>query len=158
MWSIPWNLGTRDYEDSTEAFGELPLLECLCQSQCCWVNEWMNNPTEYLLIFSCCKWGKEAWGGRKKSTHLINVGNRIQTQIIPILTHAWKERFKTEHWEPSHNIKPLHLGSADEVSFYSPWRSSCPPSECQSPHSFSHITHLLPTKFWLKLGFMFKSF
>ena len=95
MWSIPWNLGTRDYEDSTE-------------------------PTEYLLIFSCCKWGNEAWGGRKKSTHLINVGNRIQTQIIPILTHARKERFKTEHWEPSHNIKPLHLGSADAVSFYSP--------------------------------------
>ena len=133
MWSIPWNLGTRDYEDSTE-------------------------PTEYLLIFSCCKWGNEAWGGRKKSTHLINVGNRIQTQIIPILTHARKERFKTEHWEPSHNIKPLHHGSADAVSFYSPWRSSCPPSECQSPHSFSHITHLLPTKFWLKLVFMFKSF
>jgi len=108
------------------------------------LGEWMNvNPTEYLLIFSCCKWGNEAWGGRKKSTHLINVGNRIQTQIIPILTHARKERFKTEHWEPSHNIKPLHFGSADEVSFYfSPWSPSCPPSECQSPHSFSHVTHL----------------
>lgn len=153
MWNFPWNPGTWNYEDSSEASWEQLFIEgLLCARPRAFqtlLEEWMNSPTGYLLILSFYHWGLGGW---KKSSHLRNVGNRIPTQISLTLIYVMEERFKTECWEQWYIIKPLCLPPAEEDSFYFPlWVPNFPPSVSISSFIFSHYSSLLPTKFWLKL-------